>query len=106
MTGLTQSRMLEVFRVEDIDRPRFRPVVDALPIDAFMLDVEIRPRAGEVWEPAVGHQSDVGFAHDDLAEHVNAMICVDVLRTPCVCEQLRKDLLTCSLLGTLVCPSS
>lgn len=66
--------MPQILGIKHINRPRFRPLLNPVPIDTFMLNIEIWPRPREIGEPAVGHQGDVGFAHDDLAEHVDAVI--------------------------------
>lgn len=46
----------------------------AVPIRAFMLDFEVGPRSVELRHPVVGHEYNVGFAHDELPDVVKAVV--------------------------------
>jgi hypothetical protein len=39
-----------------------------------MLDFEVGPRSVELRHPVVGHEYNVGFAHDELPDVVKAVV--------------------------------
>ena len=49
--------------VEDVKGMVFSPPINALPVLAFVFDVEVRLRRSIVINPVEGQEGHVGFAH-------------------------------------------
>ena len=70
--------------VEDVKGMVPGPPVNALPVLAFVFDVEVRLRRWVVIDPVEGHEGDVGFAHWTAVWLVHVLVrgegCARVLR--------------------------
>ena len=70
--------------VENVKGMVSSPPIDALPVLAFVFDVEVRLRRSIVVNPVEGHEGDIGFAHCTAVSLVCFLLwgegCVRVLR--------------------------
>ena len=62
--------MLDQVIIKTVEGMIGRPLMNRVPIDAFVLDLKVRPGPMELWNPLVREQSDVRLAHDELAQAV------------------------------------
>lgn len=82
---LTKGRMNYIFRVRDIERPGFGPVVESLEIHTLVLVRQMRLGEDFLGIPIIRRHRDFSPTHELLPDGIQAVICFKV-RT-CYWEQ-------------------